>query len=537
MKTLQLLFVCTLLNVITINANAQIETSRIWVTFNNDSDIPTQKEERLYSTNPDIQKLINEFKILHIEQAFPDSRNPELLKVYEVEAWSDRDKLMAAMERSSSLSNPERAPEYDLLSEPNDYHLAFSNDYALDLIQAQQAWDITKGDSTLIIGISDGNFFLNHEELKDNYIYYGAGYSYNMMLYYHGTAVATLAAGNTDNNAGKSSIGYNCRLALTKTNYNALLELSYLGARVINVSWSSGCWYSSYAQTLIDEVYNNGSIIVAAAGNGGTCGGPTSLVYPAAFDHVIAVSSVGPHDNHERTIGNPNTTHQHNESVDICAPGYDVALTVAPNWYLTGNGTSFAAPIVSGTIGLMLSLRPCLNYESVLQILQSTAKDLDALNPNYAGLLGAGRLDAGKALESTFIFSCDDGNNGHGNDDGHFDPSNPGQGHGPNIHSGNGHNSGHKNANTDGTGRYSGDSDEVHVNMYPNPTKGITHITWDIDEPVEVSVYHMNGAEFYRQAFEADVKEFELEVNSSGMYFIEIYSGDKQVWKGKLIKN
>jgi gliding motility-associated-like protein len=140
--------------------------------------------------------------------------------------------------------------------------------------------------------------------------------------------------------------------------------------------------------------------VVAAAGNA-SCGNPNNLVYPAACDHVIAVSSVGPSNNHERTIGNPTTTHQHNTSVDLCAPGYDVALSGNAGWYLTSSGTSFASPYVAGTIGLMLAIRPCLTYEEALYILQATAFNLDSLNPNYAGKLGAGRIDAGLALEFT----------------------------------------------------------------------------------------------------------------------------------------
>ncbi|NRA11247.1 MAG: gliding motility-associated C-terminal domain-containing protein, partial [Crocinitomicaceae bacterium] len=83
----------------------------------------------------------------------------------------------------------------------------------------------------------------------------------------------------------------------------------------------------------------------------------------------------------------------------ICAPGYDVALTVSPGWYLTGNGTSFAAPYVTGAIGLMLSLNPCLTPDEAEEILKVTADAIDALNPNYIGGLGAGRLNARAAVE------------------------------------------------------------------------------------------------------------------------------------------
>jgi len=182
-------------------------------------------------------------------------------------------------------------------------------------------------------------------------------------------------------------------------------EASYSGARVVNMSWSSGCYFNAYAQSVIDEAYANGTILVASAGNGGTCGGASNLVYPASYDHVIAVSSVGPLDNHERFYGDANSTHQHNITVDICAPGYDVALSTAPGVYVTGNGTSFASPYVSGTIALMLSVNPCLTPDQVEYLLKRTAVNIDAMNPSYVGLLGAGRLDASAAVRAAATFS------------------------------------------------------------------------------------------------------------------------------------
>src|SRR5690606_19803194 len=127
--------------------------------------------------------------------------------------------------------------------------------------------------------------------------------------------------------------GYNSELALYRMSYDDLLTATYNGYRVINTSWTSGCTYSSYVQTVIDEIYENGSIVVASAGNGGTCGGPTNLVYPAACEHVISVTSIGSNDNHELYAGDPNATHQHNSDVDISAPGLLVPISMGPGYY------------------------------------------------------------------------------------------------------------------------------------------------------------------------------------------------------------
>lgn len=110
------------------------------------------------------------------------------------------------------------------------------------------------------------------------------------------------------------------------------------------------------------------------------------MVYPAAY-------------NHERVPVDADNTHQHNASVDICAPGYDVPLTGCPGSYFTSNGSSFAAPFVTGTVGLMLAENPCLTNIEIETILRQTAFNLDALNPQYTGMLGAGRLDAAAAVQ------------------------------------------------------------------------------------------------------------------------------------------
>lgn len=392
----------TTLSVLSNLAFAQTETGKVWVTFLESESLPFKGDSGLTSNNSEIQQLINEFHIYKVEQAVPASRNEDLLKLYEVDCHCNWSELTEAMNKVNVLSSPEMGPEYELLYNPNDYNVVFANDYALDLINAHEAWDYSLGDTNVIIGVSDGNFYTNHEELTNKVVLNAAPPGGPIQYYHHGTAVATIAAGVTNNAVGKSSIGFNSKLSLTNLGYNQLLALSYSGVRVINVSWTSGCMSSNYIQNIINEIYMNGSIVIVAAGNGSTCGGANNLVYPAACNNVIAVSSVGPLNNHERTIGDPTTTHQHNSTVDVCAPGYDVALTVAPGSYLTGNGTSFASPYVAGTIGLMLAIRPCLTYEEAIFILQSTAFNLDSINPNYAGGLGAGRLHAGRALKLTY---------------------------------------------------------------------------------------------------------------------------------------
>lgn len=543
LKTMVMLFLGT------ISLTAISQTEKIWVTIENLPEINVDQMGKLTVNDPNFQNVIDHNNVVNIQQALPSSKQEELLKVYEIECNCDAIDLMIDITNSElGTSKPELAPKYELLFETNDYHAVFQNDYALDLINAKGAWDYSKGDSTTLIGICDANYHLANVDLANKYLSFSSGNT--DPNYAHGTAVALTAAGDTDNNAGKSSIGYNCMMHLRAMSYNNLLDLSYVGCKVINVSWTSGCYQSSYVQDVVDEIYNNGTILVCAAGNGSTCGGPTNLVYPAACDHTIAVSSIGPYNNHERTIGDPTTTHQHNASVDICAPGYDIASgttwTFGPSLI---NGTSFAAPYVTGTIGLILTERPCLSYEEVLNILQQTAYGLDTINPNYAGLLGAGRLDAEAALLFTSqLPDCPYFEN--------YTPS--GITELPEINNGNtGNNVIHPDSesqeyqqfeltsentlnNSTSTHSTAGieNLDQSSITLFPNPASDKSQISWGTINEGEliINVFDSKGTVVYQEVADATQGRTTLDIEQRGVFFVEILLEGNKYWQGKLVR-
>lgn len=387
--------IVTILTILTTTINV-LSQDNIWV------KIPNYESKR-----NEVLNSISDLNITGIKKAFPSSRNSELQQVYQINCNCDINELLVRASKNSNFVKPEIGPEYRVLDTPNDYTI-YGYDYALNSIKAEQAWDITHGDTSVVIAITDVNYYYNHEELGGKIVYRTT--ENNTTEYTHGTAVAITAAGNTNNWAGKSSIGYNSSLQLRTMDYNELLESTYSGAKVINASWASSCYFNYYAQEIINEVYNNGSVIVAAAGNGSTCGNPSTEVYPASYDHVISVTSIGSSNNHERTIGNPSTTHQHNLKVDISAPGYDVMLSTAPGQYVTGNGTSFASPFVSGTVALMFSVNPCLTPDQVEYILKQTADStIYNVNQNYIGLLGEGKLNSYEAVRMAKHFNTFNG--------------------------------------------------------------------------------------------------------------------------------
>lgn len=378
---------------------AKAQYNSVWARIYDDVQIPTALPNgTIAAANGSFASALSQVGVNGIVQALPNSKNEQLLNVFSFQCTCDESALTQTLRNFPSIvAEIERAPEYHTLYIPNDYHAAFSSNYALDLIKAPQAWDLSHSSSAFVVGISDENLNPTHEELAGKITYYDSN---NSLSPDHGTAVASLAAGNTENFVGNSSIGFNSSIAFYKMDFNELLVATYAGIDVINISWFSGCTPSSFEQAVINEVYSNGTFIIAAAGNGTTCGDAGALTYPAAYDRVFAVTSIGDQDNHEAIIGDPSTAHQHNGRVDLSAPGFDINIPLDATHYGTASGSSLAAPFVTGTVALMLSVNPCLSNNQIEAILKNTAQDIDAVNPSYAGLLGAGRLNAFDAVQA-----------------------------------------------------------------------------------------------------------------------------------------
>jgi len=292
----------------------------------------------------------------------------------------------------------------------------------LELINARRAWNITTGDLNVVIGVRDSNFNVEHSEISNKVV---ATYGNVNSNGEHGLSVAGTAAGDTNNNIGFSSIGYNTSLALS-TGTLVSGTNGYAGAslfmaennsniKVINISLG-GAGTPLTAQADAFEVLKDSLnvTVVVAAGNGQQSNTPNNVYYyPASYEHVIGVSSVGSYnkyghvydngasvdwkDVHEQVIGVSAYNHQHNDSIDIVAPGYNVPAPRLSNSYVVGTGTSYASPIVAGTAALMYAVNPGITAERVKEILQETADDKIydiPENAPYIGALGAGRVNA-----------------------------------------------------------------------------------------------------------------------------------------------
>ena len=153
-----------------ITFTSQSQTGKVWVSINDFGATGLEvKGGRLTSTDASIQGMITNLNIVSVERALPASKNAELQKVYEVSCNCDEQDLLQAVAKTRVFTKPEVAPRYEALYVPNDFSVAYASDYALNLINAQAAWDITKGDSMITIAITDANYYYSHQELLGKY--------------------------------------------------------------------------------------------------------------------------------------------------------------------------------------------------------------------------------------------------------------------------------------------------------------------------------------------------------------------------------
>jgi serine protease AprX len=272
--------------------------------------------------------------------------------------------------------------------------------------------------------------------------------------YGHGTHVAGIVAGNgADSNGARSGIAPGASLMVLKVLDSqgrgkisdviaalerAVAERDALNIRVINLSVAAGV-YDSY---MVDPLtlatlraVQAGIVVVAAAGNHGISPeGQTryrGVTAPGNAPWVLTVagsSHMGTTVRSDDTIASSSSRGpgavDFGAKPDIAAPSVGIESLAAPGstfyskWsqfllggtlatgfvpYLSLTGTSMAAPVVSGTVALMLQANPALTPNAVKAILQYTAE----VNVSYDPLTqGAGFLNARGAVALAKFFAA-----------------------------------------------------------------------------------------------------------------------------------
>lgn len=317
---------------------------------------------------------------------------------------------------------------YTAAAVPNDAGYRYQWDMAK--IGAPSAWDTTTGTSGVVVAVLDTGITYTHPDLADNMWRNpgeiagngadddGNGYLDDVYgidtLYHdgdplddhgHGTHVAGTIGAVGNNGQGVAGVNWSVKLMALKfigkddlgTTAGAIEAYQYaiamkgrgVNIRVINNSWT-GIGNSTALRDVMASAEQAGIVSVCAAGNNARNTDITAN-YPAGFSNtgIIAVAASDQSDN-VATFSNYGAT-----SVDLAAPGVSIYSTM-PSGYATMNGTSMAAPHVSGAAALLFARMPGW---SVAQVKSALLQSVDKSSTWSGRVLSGGRLNVARAMQ------------------------------------------------------------------------------------------------------------------------------------------
>ncbi len=342
--------------------------------------------------------------------------------------------LISDLEKHPSIEYAEQSPIYQTSHTPNDLQ---STQWSLKKIQAEKAWDVTKGGTNIVVAIVDNAVSTIHEDLKANiWVNSGEianngfdddlnGYTDDINGYdvadgdanpnppstasngkfNHGTMCAGITSAVSNNGKGIASLGYSIKIMAVKCSANSAADegntitSGYDGvyyairaeADVISLSWGGPSGIFITGENIVKAANQVGIVVVAAAGNSNT----SDIFYPAGYSTVIAVGAT---DENDKRANFSN----YGSYIDVMAPGINIQTINASSTsaYSAGSGTSMSCPLVAALCGLIRSQQSGLNPSEVKSKLQAGCDNIDAGNSGFAGKLGSGRINAFKTLNS-----------------------------------------------------------------------------------------------------------------------------------------
>ena len=285
--------------------------------------------------------------------------------------------------------------------ESNDPDLGDSNKrWYFEECAVFDAWDVTMGSEDIVVAIIDDGFDLNHPELQGKIVKpYNAVYHTSNVTPSpsgHGTHVAATAIGNADNNQGICGIAPKCKLMpiqvgnpqgtmTTSAILDAVVYAISNGADVVNMSL--GMSFGPFVQFaplyiqknfrtnmflqeervwehLFNIAYQHNVTFVLAGGNENCLIGLDPM---QRSQNTIKVSAIQP-DEAKASFSN------YGDMSTVSAPGVRIFNAVPGNRYTYMDGTSMAAPIVTGGCALLKSRDSNLSVTDLAQILRQTGK-------------------------------------------------------------------------------------------------------------------------------------------------------------------
>jgi hypothetical protein len=290
---------------------------------------------------------------------------------------------------------------------PNDPLVA--RQWYLDRVRAFVAWPRLPVFASVKVAVVDSGIDAGHPELRASI---GSGRSFVRSSWRtdtngHGTFVAGQIAAAVNNGQGIAGLAFQAELMIAKVvrrdgtispeaEARAIRWAVDNGAQVINLSFGGTRYgdsgrdaYSALEAAAVEYAVRHDVLVVAAVGNADKAPRePWDFAnYPAALPHVVGVSAVG------RDGSVPDFSNRDSVFNDIAAPGEGIFSTLprsltadrcplqgysdcGPIEFRRGDGTSFAAPLVTAAASLVLGDRPFLKPNQVAWILERSAVDV-----------------------------------------------------------------------------------------------------------------------------------------------------------------
>ena len=421
----------------------------------------------------ELDQANRKYGIIAMDRVFPDARFEEkvgvTLRIYyyarsQFETFDDVGGIQEVIKQyqaSGALQTAHEVPVLiDDVTRPNDYFVDINGDgtssagtsvsapgnlmreqWSLELIDAYEAWDITRG-ANVTIAINDSGVDVNHPDLTGNILRNAAGTVIGDTSVHgdHGTSVAGIAAAVGDNTIGVAGVAYESNIMPLDRQYDSSISwviggvrniqrATDLGADVINMSWHFEAT-STFSATAFDWLEAaiayasaNDVVLVCSAGNN-PYSWTLSIPYdswPALYDQTTYVDPVTGSSVPMTVISAGNVsetdtrwgTSNYGEWLDIMAPGAHTTSTdrIGGNGYNTSatmpdyaefSGTSSASPHVAGAAALLLSIDSSLTPDDIRTTLINSADKIGGVVYDATGFnqfYGFGRLNLHRALQ------------------------------------------------------------------------------------------------------------------------------------------